>query len=108
VDRKGEKKLLDWGMTRPTKKSYKNSEEVKTQLKRQVAERIDALFERLPEGSSVAEIEKALLKESPEVTSEVFQALVDRQDFFPSKRTPSKRRAAKEWAQEKQGQTFLG
>jgi hypothetical protein len=42
-----------------------------------------------------------LLKESPEVTSEVFQALVDRQDFSPSGGTHTKTRTTKKRTEEK-------
>jgi phage regulator Rha-like protein len=93
--------MIGWAMTSYKQSKPINSEEVKTQLKTRLVQRVDELFERLPEGSSVAEIEKALLKESPELTSEMFQALVDRQDFSPSGGTHTKIRATKKRTEEK-------
>jgi hypothetical protein len=42
------------------------------------------------------------LKESPKLTSEIFQALVDRQDFSPSSRTHETSNAATQRTQKKQ------
>jgi hypothetical protein len=88
--------MTSYSQIKPT-----SSEDVKMRLKARLAQRVDELFKRLPEGSNLAEIEKALLKESPELTSEMFQALVDRQDFSPSRRTHTKTRTAKKRTQEK-------
>jgi hypothetical protein len=93
--------MIRWAMTRYSQEKPANSEAIKMRLKTRLAQRVDELFERLPEQSNLAEIEKALLKESPELTSEMFQALVDRQDFSPSRRTYSKTRTAKKRTQEK-------
>ncbi len=90
-------------MTRTSQKKQASNPDIKSELKARIVERIDKLFERLPESSSLAEIEQALLKESPQLTSEVFQALVDRQDFSPSGRTQQTSNAAMQRTQEKQG-----
>jgi len=90
-------------MTRPNQKKPASSPEIKSELKARMSERIDKLFEQLPEHSSLAEIEQALLKESPKLTSELFQALVDRQDFSPSARTGETRQATTQRTQKKQG-----
>ena len=88
-------------MTRTNPKRQSSLEEIRSELKTRLSERIDKLFEELPENSSVAEIEQALLKESPQLTSEVFQALVNRQDFSPSGRTQQTPRAAMQRTQKK-------
>jgi hypothetical protein len=88
-------------MTRNSQPKPNNSEAIKSHLKARMAERIDKLFAGLPEHSSLAEIEKVLLKESPELTSEMFQALVDRQDFSPSHGTSSKARTLQKRTEEK-------
>jgi hypothetical protein len=101
ADRKREEDLLGWEMTRPRQKKQASSPDIKSELKARMVERIDKLFERLPESSSLAEIEQALLKESPQMTSELFQALVDRQDFSPSSRTRETSKAATQRTQKK-------
>jgi hypothetical protein len=95
------KELLGWEMTRTSQKKQVTSPDIKSELKARMVERIDKLFEQLPENSSLAEIEQALLKESPQLTSEVFQALVDRQDFFPSQRTRETSQATTQRTQKK-------
>jgi hypothetical protein len=90
-------------MTRYNPHSHTSSEVIKSELKARVAAQIDELFAQVPDHSSVAEIEKVLLKESPKLTSEVFQALVDRQDFSPSSRTRKTSKAARQRTQKKQG-----
>lgn len=90
-------------MTRTRQKEQRSRTDIKSILKAQMVERIDRLFEQLPENSSLAEIEQALLKESPKLTSEIFQALVDRQDFSPSGRTGETSKATTQRTQEKQG-----
>jgi hypothetical protein len=90
-------------MTRSRQKEQTRSSDLKSDLKARMIERIDKLFEQLPENSSLAEIEQALLKESPKLTSEIFQALVDRQDFSPSGRTHKTSETTTQRTQEKQG-----
>lgn len=95
--------MVGWAMTRYNQIKPTSSEDVKMRLKSRLAQRVDELFAGLPEGSSLADIEKALLKESPELMSEVFQSLVDRQDFSPSNGTHAKPRATQKRTQDKQG-----
>jgi hypothetical protein len=73
--------MIKWAMTSFIETRPTSSEDIKSELKVRLVRRVDELFARLPEGSSVAEIEKALLKESPELTSEMFQALVPPLNF---------------------------
>jgi hypothetical protein len=89
-------------MTRTSQQIRQTTEDIKSELKIRLGQRIDALFEQLPENSSLAEIEKTLLKEAPKLTSELFQALVDRQDFSPYPRTQQARRTAAQRTQKKQ------
>ncbi len=88
-------------MTRTRQEKRTSSPEVKSELKARIIERIDKLFEQLPENSSLAEIEQNLLKESPKITSDIFQALVDRQDFSSSSRTRQTQRLSMQRTQEK-------
>lgn len=88
-------------MTRTRQEKQISTPDIKSELKARMVERIDRLFERLPENSSLAEIEQALLKESPQLTSELFQALVDRQDFSPSGRTHETSKATRQRTQKK-------